>query len=237
MRIVEDVRCVVFDIDDTLYLERDYVRSGFAAAGTWVSRSLGLEGFAELSWRLFERGRRGTIFDEALASLGVRPERHILDELVRRYRAHVPSIALFPDARRCLDALRGAVFLGVISDGPLQSQRAKVEALGLTPLVDSIVLTAEFGEGYEKPHPRAFESVQATAGCGGASCVYVADNPAKDFLAPRHLGWQTVRVIRRLGLHASVASGPDVDATAGDLDELIVAGAQTQAGDRVKGEE
>ena len=39
--------CVVFDVDDTLYLERDYVRSGFRAVGVWASRWLGLSGFAE----------------------------------------------------------------------------------------------------------------------------------------------------------------------------------------------
>ena len=33
--------------------------------------------------------------------------------------------------------------------------------------------------------------------------VYVADNPRKDFIAPRALGWRTVRIRRRGGEHVA----------------------------------
>ena len=61
---------VVFDIDDTLYLERDYVRSGFRAVGEHVARSTGVDGFSDLAFALFEQGLRGHIFDETLLRLG-----------------------------------------------------------------------------------------------------------------------------------------------------------------------
>ena len=32
---------VTFDLDDTLYLERDFVRSGFAAVGAWLATERG----------------------------------------------------------------------------------------------------------------------------------------------------------------------------------------------------
>ena len=38
--------CVVFDIDDTLYLERDYAFSGFEAVGRWVAARLQIVDFA-----------------------------------------------------------------------------------------------------------------------------------------------------------------------------------------------
>jgi putative hydrolase of the HAD superfamily len=223
LRAGADIRCVAFDVDDTLYLERDYVRSGFSAAGAWASRQLAVEGFVERAWSLFERGHRGRIFNEALIELGVRPEPQVVDALVRVYREHTPAIALLPDARRCLGELRGRIFLAVITDGPAVSQRAKVEALGLPALVDMVVLTSELGDGLEKPHPRAFELVQAAAGVEGALCAYVADNPAKDFMAPRRLGWRTVRVVRPLGLHAGRDSGADVDSQVATLDDLTSA--------------
>ena len=43
----------VFDLDDTLILERDYVHSGFQTVGRHLWRSRGLDGFAEEAWRLF----------------------------------------------------------------------------------------------------------------------------------------------------------------------------------------
>ena len=49
---------LVFDLDDTLYLERDFARSGFAAAGDWLQQELGIGGFAETGWRIFEAGDR-----------------------------------------------------------------------------------------------------------------------------------------------------------------------------------
>ena len=40
---------IVFDLDDTLYLERDYVRSGARAVATWLAPQLGLDPVAMAS--------------------------------------------------------------------------------------------------------------------------------------------------------------------------------------------
>lgn len=214
------IRCVVFDVDDTLYLERDYVRSGFEAVGRWAKEALGADGLASVAWAAFEEGRRGDLFDHALAVLGVEPSPEHVQELVRRYRSHRPAISLLPDAVEALGALSGRVPVAVVTDGPVVSQRAKVDALGLARLAAPVVLTAELGEGFGKPHPRAFQLVEAAVGQSGASCVYVADNPAKDFAGPAALGWRTVRVARAGGLHAKVPSGPDVQVEMCDLTSL-----------------
>ncbi len=212
-------RCVVFDLDDTLYLERDYVRSGFRAVGEWVRERWGEPRFSELAWRHFLEGVRGTIFNRALEDLGLPADPEVISEAVRVYREHVPDIALLPDARECLQRLRGRFFLGVITDGPLVSQRRKAEALGLPRLVDHILYTAELGEGFGKPHPRAFEEMQRRAGVRGERCVYIADNPRKDFIAPRQLGWGAIRIVREGGIYAGVESpeGQDAEWTVSDL--------------------
>jgi len=49
---------VVLDMDDTLFLERDYVLSGFAAVDAVVAKEHGLKGFSESAWRLFCAGVR-----------------------------------------------------------------------------------------------------------------------------------------------------------------------------------
>ena len=137
--------------------------------------------------------------------------------MVDVYRSHRPDISLLPDARACLDELRGRVDLAIVTDGPFQSQRAKAAALGLGEWVDSIVFTEELGPGLAKPHPASFQMIEKETGCSGPECVYVADNPAKDFSGPRSLGWSTVRVRRQRGLHSDVDSGSDVDIELGDL--------------------
>lgn len=215
------LRCVVLDVDDTLYLERDYARSGLRHLDGWVRRRYGVAGFGETSWRLFQEGVRGRIFDEALAELGVRPGAGDIQEMVAAYRAHAPVIELLPDARRALDALSRTVRLAALTGGPEASQRAKVEALGLGRWIDPIVLTAELGPDAEKPSPAGFQEIERRTGLRGSACVYVGDNPAKDLQAPRALGWHTIRIRRPGSLHEDRPSGPLADREVADLDAVV----------------
>lgn len=213
-------RLVVLDIDDTLYLERDYVRSGFDAVGAWARDELGVDDLGERAWAAFEAGVRRTIFDDALAGCGIEVTHGVVPRMVEVYRAHSPSIDMLPDARAWLDALAPHVTLAVVTDGPLASQQAKAEALMLTRWADLVVFTESLGAGRGKPHPAAFEQLERELGLSGDRCAYVADNPAKDFVAPHRLGWRTVRVRRPGGLHAEVPSGDDVDAEITDFSAL-----------------
>ena len=214
------IECVVFDIDDTLYLERDYARSGFYSLDAYARDELGIDSFAARAWTTFEAGARGTIFDDVLRDAGVVVDEAIIAELVRRYREHTPDVSLPDDARSTLERLAPRCALGAITDGPSPSQRAKIGALGLSRWIETIVVTDELGREFWKPHPRAFELVREAARCAHASCVYVADNPRKDFIAPRSLGWTTVRIRRAGGLHRAAPSGDDVAHEIRSLDEL-----------------
>jgi putative hydrolase of the HAD superfamily len=158
--------CIVFDLDDTLYLERDYVRGGFSAVGVHAARTHGIHGLGETCWALFGEGVRGDTFDRALRLVGVAPDPGLVRELVAAYRGHTPDIALLEDARRCLEQARGSAFLGMVTDGPAVSQRAKIAALGTDTLIDHTIVTAELGEGFAKPDPRAFALIEAASGAG-----------------------------------------------------------------------
>ena len=57
---------IVFDVDDTLYLERDYVASGLKAVDHEIESTLGVRGFYQQAWPLFADGLRGTVIDQAL---------------------------------------------------------------------------------------------------------------------------------------------------------------------------
>jgi putative hydrolase of the HAD superfamily len=211
---------VVFDIDDTLYLEREYVFSGLRAVGEHARRLLGVPDLGDRALALFLDGRRGDLFDRALASLGMDPNSAVVEELVAVYRAHEPVIAMTEDAMAAVSRLRNTTRLACLTDGPIESQRAKARVLGLAALVSSVVFTADLGDGYGKPHPRAFEQLERRFGTGGGRVAYVADNPSKDFTAPHALGWRTVRVRRPLSLHVLADSGDDVDAELVDMDDL-----------------
>jgi putative hydrolase of the HAD superfamily len=217
-------RAVVFDIDDTLYLERDYVRSGFAAVGRLVRERTGMPDFAEQAWALFLAGTRRTIFDRILAGYGISPTPSLVGELVECYRRHDPEIALLPDAATALGRLAAdpTAAIAVLTDGPLASQQAKATTLELERWAELLVFTDELGPEWSKPSPLAFALVEERLGVAAARCVYVADNPAKDFAGPVGRGWRAVRIRRPESLHAAIDSDPGagIDAELPDLEPL-----------------
>lgn len=191
-------RVVVFDLDDTLYLERDYAESGFRAVGHWVAERLGIIDFAERAMRHFTEGRRNDIFNAVFAELGIVTTHDLINRAVDVYRRHLPEICLAPDAEEFLNAARPAgLRFALVTDGYLVAQCSKIRALdlkgrGLWPLI----CTDLWGRDFWKPHPRAFECIQAVFGLPSDAFTYVADNPVKDFIAPKRLGWQTIQIGR-----------------------------------------
>ena len=200
---------IVFDLDDTLYLERDYVLSGLVSVGDWLLREHELDGFAAAAWRRFQSGCRGTIFDAALHDLGMMPTPRFIAELVDVYRHHVPLINLAADAAAWLAAHGGNAALALLTDGPCAAQSRKLAALGLdTGLFWPVVMADTWGTGYRKPHPRGFAHIQQAHGLPGRACAYVADNAAKDFITPSRLGWRTVQIRRPGGIHTAAPATP-----------------------------
>jgi len=215
---------VIFDLDDTLYLERDYAMSGYQFVAERFRDRLGGDTTraAEAMRHALEHGDRRHVFDDALRSLGIPADAGLILELADAYRHHTPRIGLADDAAVALRRLRSVARLGIITDGPAYQQKKKIDAMGVAPLVDVVILTDELGPGFAKPHPRAFESMADQIGAAAARCTYVADNPAKDFVAPNRLGWTTIRIVRPGGIYADspVALGGAPQRTITSLVEL-----------------
>jgi putative hydrolase of the HAD superfamily len=218
---------VTFDLDDTLYLERDFVRSGFAAVGGWLATERGVRGFEACAWRLFETGQRGDIFDRVLPRLGVQPERALIVRLVRVYREHLPTIRLEPAAAELLDGLSGRCRLAVLTDGFHETQRRKIVALGLESRCRPIVCTDRWGREHWKPSCKGFRHIQEALGAPPERCIYIGDNPAKDFRAPKALGWRTLRLRHPRGEHASAMAASPLD----EADATVTTLADVRVGD------
>jgi putative hydrolase of the HAD superfamily len=190
------IRGLVIDLDDTLCYERDYVRSGFTHVGRAAGRSdEEARTFTDWLWTAFKAGVRGDTFDRLLEAFPNLATRWTVHDLVQAYREHEPNIELIPGWAETIDALRGqGLRLAVLTDGPVASQSAKARALGLHQWFDPIVLTGALGATYAKPASAGFNLVADAWGTGGSTLGYVADNPEKDFVGPRRLGWMTIRL-------------------------------------------
>jgi putative hydrolase of the HAD superfamily len=90
------LKAIAFDLDDTLFPERDYAFSGFGAVAEWAEQALGLEaGQAARNLRgYFDSGVRGDTFNRLLHSHGL-PVEPWLKEMIR-VCATPAAVALFP---------------------------------------------------------------------------------------------------------------------------------------------
>ena len=210
---------LAFDLDDTLYDESQFVRGGLRAAAGLIAAATGLAPGPVERWLLARvRLDRNRVFDDACARFGL-ARRAWLRRLIAAYRGHLPKLRLHADAARCLRRFR-ALPLYVVTDGNARVQEAKARALGLPALVKRVLPTHRWGRAAAKPATVCFTRILAAEGCPPARALYVGDNPGKDFVGLRRLGWRTVRVLR--GPHARVrpAAGHAADIDLHDLDEL-----------------
>lgn len=213
------IHTLVFDLDDTLYPEREYVLGGFQAVAAWLSGNLKVTDFAESARDLFERGGRGKIFDEALTLHGLQPKPELVTRLVDVYRAHEPKLCLFPDASEILEWAASRYQLALITDGYSAVQARKIRALGLEAIIPCRIITDELGREFWKPSPEPYRRVMAHYPGPAAGCVYVADNPRKDFIGAKQLGWRTVRIRRPGGEHAAYEAS-EVEAADAEITDL-----------------
>ncbi len=188
-----DIKGVIFDLDDTLYSEKDYVSSGFQA----VSSYLGGE-YEERLWELFSSTR--CPIDMLLKEIGREDEKN---SVLNAYRAHMPSISLYPGVSELLCELKNQGYkIGVITDGRPEGQRNKIKALGLQDLVDDIIITDELGgPQFRKPCDIAFRIIQTKWKLSPSQIAYVGDNPIKDFQAPKQLGMKSIWFNNSEGLY------------------------------------
>jgi putative hydrolase of the HAD superfamily len=221
----KDIKIIVFDLDDTLYPERQFVKSGFHAVSVWLKGS-GItqkELFPEM-WRLFCEDARGTVFNNVLEGAGIEPAENVIKKLVDVYRAHKPTVSLYPDAEFVLNHFQGKKRLGMLTDGYLKAQENKVKALGIEGFFDIILFTDKMGRKFWKPNTAGYEKIMDSFGLSGNECLYIADNPKKDFYGALSLGWKTVQIKRADGIYrdeASTDTDCQADITVGDLYQLV----------------
>ncbi len=197
------IRAVIFDLDDTLYPERDYIRSGYHAVGEHLRNTLGKsELFEDWLWNRFLAGQAAGAFDALSEQFSLQLDTEAIFRCVTVYREHSPVIRPFAGMPSLLAQLRPEYRMGVISDGFMPAQRLKLEATGLSRFFDEVVFTEEMGRDCWKPSPAGFEKMAAAFDLPHESMIYIADNRSKDFVAPNHLGWRTVQMLHPSQVHA-----------------------------------
>lgn len=178
-------KVVCFDLDDTLYKEVDYLKSGYHEIADFVEKKSSSQDVYDKMIAWWEAGEN--VFQNLISSCHLDVT---VDDLLEIYRKHQPQICLDETTRRILNQLRQTCQLGIISDGRSVTQRNKIKALGLSEYFDWSDIYISDEVGHLKTTPYSFEKIMERY--PDCEYMYVGDNPAKDFLVPNRLGWITV---------------------------------------------
>jgi putative hydrolase of the HAD superfamily len=224
------IRAVLFDLDDTLYPQASFLD----AAWTAVADAAALYGIAPgvlhtaLTSVTSEGSDRGRIIDRALAR--IHADAVPIGPLVAAFRACSPArLPLYPGVREALAQVRSYALVGLVTDGEVQGQRAKVRALGLEDAFDAVVYSDDLGRAFRKPHPAPFQHLLARLGVPPDAAVMVGDRPDKDVAGAAAAGLRAIRV--RTGEYADRPDQPvswrsvnDVVAAVAFLRPMLVTG-------------
>lgn len=188
------IEALIFDLDDTLYRERDFVLSGYRA----VARHVALRGswsedtvFAEMAFT-FEAAGREEVFGRLMERFPGSAASVL--ELVDVYRKHSPEIHLPQGYDELLKRLSGDFKLGIITDGHPEVQRRKVQALALGDTVRHILYTWDHGRSKEKPHPLGFSLMLGSLKADPSNALFIGDNPVKDGVGAHGAGMRFIQV-------------------------------------------
>jgi putative hydrolase of the HAD superfamily len=189
------INTLLFDLDDTLFIEKEFVKSGFKQVAIYLSNKYPnlngdtLIGFMVDSIALHGRDKT---FDRLLAKYDLSEE---VTKLVNVYRSHQPKIKLGLGVDVLLKQLKQQGYkLGIITDGDPQVQKNKVSALGLFSIMDCVIYSDELGVENRKPSQLPYINALQLLRSSTRNSVYVGDNPNKDFVGAKELGLITIRV-------------------------------------------
>ncbi len=133
-------------------------------------------------------GRIGNFFSE----LGI--VRTDEADLVRAayFEDMVAGTTVFEGVHDTLAALHARYRLAIVTNGPSDLQRAKLERFDLARRVDFVVISAELG--IEKPDPRIFDHVRQLAGVEPQHVAHVGDSLLADVAGANAAGLASIWV-------------------------------------------
>lgn len=199
------MKCVIFDVDDTMYAYTKYNEIGMERLEEYVKEhfSVSAAAFRESYERMREETEERLGVNNAAAH-----SRHIwIQNLLEEWNAplfpHVSEMYWSywgtvldvcepePGLLECLGWLKDrGIRIGVGSDMTAMMQYEKLKRLGAAPYPDFIVTSQE--AGVEKPHAEFMKRCIAKSRTAASQCLFVGDNFIKDVQGAAECGMHGV---------------------------------------------
>lgn len=217
------IKLIIFDLDDTLYNEIEFVMSGFEAVSEYLFQEFGLDKKKtfKLMKNKFTRYGRGQVFNDILKEYNFKYNKKLINKLVSVYRSHTPSIKTYPKIKSFLVQLKSKrIKLALVTDTRWQVQRRKVEALELNDYFDYIVYTDKYNT--TKLNPKIIKKIIKEFNVRPGEAMFIGDDPNFDFIATKKLGGHTIRIrqgrLKKITLNKNHEADSEVDS----ISQLII---------------
>ncbi len=184
------MQAIIFDLDDTLYdLSRHRAQHLRRAWASWLTGIAVLEADAVITRAVRER-----IFfadmEQFLVRAGVADATQ-RSRLVEESRATwFTDLHLDEGVAELLSTLAGSYTLGLITNGPSWTQRAKIEQLHLSQWFPHMLVSGEYG--CDKPDGRIFAAMLERLTVDVSAAVMVGDNPDADIRGAHGVGMRAI---------------------------------------------
>lgn len=107
----------------------------------------------------------------------------------------IDGIIIYPDAISVLESMGEKHRLCMITNGPPDWQREKLEKLNISSYFEEIIVSGELG--YHKPDPRIFNEMTKRMGVEPSEIIYIGNDYRKDIVGAHRTGWKTAWVNRQ----------------------------------------
>ena len=187
---------LIFDLDDTLYNEIEYVKSGFKEVSKFINKIFYINEIDSFDFMIkyLKRNGRGNIFNALLKKYGIYNKKNLI-KCISIYRKHKPNILINKKVIDLLSILSKENSLYLLTDGNKLVQKNKVDALGIKKLFRRIFITHRYGIKNAKPSLYCFKKIKEIEKCNWSDMIYIGDNPNKDFVNLNKVGAKTVRIL------------------------------------------
>jgi putative hydrolase of the HAD superfamily len=187
----EEIKALVFDLDDTLHDLRKYTFSSFYYVAHQLSKETGFDWaslYLAMCKHYDEAWWRSKIFNRLLEALGIPEVEGLVSQCkVWFHEAGHKDESLFQDTISVLHLLKGRYRLGLLVDGHEERQRKKLRELNIDNYFDDVVIV----EGAdEKPSPKGFIQISQALNVQPVAVLFVGDNPYRDMMGALSLDMQ-----------------------------------------------
>lgn len=211
---------LVFDLDDTLYDEIEFVKGGFIHVSKFLAKKLFIDYLLIYNKMimLLESNGRGNIFNDILREHNIF-SKSLLKKCISIYRYHDPKIKLNNDALRCLQRFKNYNKY-IVTDGNKLVQKSKINALNASQHFKKIFITHYYGKKNAKPSPYCFLKISKLENVSFDQIIYLGDNPNKDFIKIKEMGFKTIQILKGPYRNINLSSKFHADLKIKSLDEI-----------------